>query len=74
MTVVIFAAELEWLKEDLEEKKQEILVLKGEAAILENAKKRADDRVSILETSLEDARSEKIHEYVTRCRFVASRM
>ena len=43
----------------MQEKEQELLVMKGELVIVENAKKRAQDRVSILEASMEEARNAK---------------
>ena len=35
------------------------MVAKGEMVVMENARKRAEDRVSILEDSLEEAREAK---------------
>ena len=50
------------MKEDLDAKNQELMVLKGEMVVIENAKKRAEDRVSILEDSLEEARDKRTRE------------
>lgn len=45
------------MRQDLEEKKQELSVTSGELVVMENAKKRADDRVAILQASLEEPKS-----------------
>ncbi|XP_076815768.1 uncharacterized protein LOC143461781 isoform X2 [Clavelina lepadiformis] len=40
------------LKQEMEEKDQQAMVMKGECIILENGKKRAEDRISVLQVSM----------------------
>ena len=39
-------------KQEVEEKDQQAMVMKGECIILENGKKRAEDRISVLQVSM----------------------
>ena len=59
-------AEVLQLRQDVEEKKQQVMVIQGESVIHQNGKKRAEDRISELEAALADQKSEILRARVRR--------
>jgi len=56
----LISVEMAKINQDLQEKKQQIMVLEGERVILENGRKRAEDKVDQLESQMSELKREKL--------------